>query len=593
MAEVLWCPVSATGTTSQFTCRWYPSRKNWSGRRIGDWSCGRSFDFTLSINPKRRRLVNGSVKMESFTPSTTPRMCFSDVNIEQGSENLDSGLDFEGVFRNEEEEQEIGCHEQKPDSLSNFLVHQRLKVELECEDDLSKSSVMTLVPAGTETRIHFLEERNEEILSKRILRLSRVNKIRSATELFDSMRFLGLKPNTHACNSLLSCLLRNRNLGKAFSVFQFMWTKENITGHTYGLLLKAVSEIKGCDFALDMFKQLEGDPKHKVYFDVILYNTMISICGRMNNANEAERIWTIMKEDGHKGTEITYSLLVSVFARCGRNNLALDAYDELIENNITPRADTMHAMISVCAREEKRDLALNIFQSMLENGLKPNLVACNTLINSLGKAGKVKLVFKVYGIAKSLGHIPDEYTWNALLTALYRANRYVDVIQLFNAVRSENLCQPNEHLYNTVLMACQKLGSWENAIKLLYEMEGSGLKSVSTSSYNLVIGACENARLPKVALQVYEHMVHRKCDPDTFTHLSLIRSCIWGSHWDDVKEILKRVEPDVSLYNAAIHGMCLRGEVKLAKKLYLRMREIGLKPDGKTRAMMLQNLKKD
>ena len=57
--------------------------------------------------------------------------------------------------------------------------------------------------------------------------------------------------------------------------------------------------------------------------------------------------------------------------------------------------------------------------------------------------------------------------------------------------------------------------------------------------------------------------------------------------------VLQRVETDVSLYNAAIHGMCLRGKIESAKKLYTRMRKSGLKPDGKTRALMLQNLPKD
>ncbi|GMI99267.1 embryo defective 2076 [Hibiscus trionum] len=85
-------------------------------------------------------------------------------------------------------------------------------------------------------------------------------------------------------------------------------------------------------------------------------------------------------------------------------------------------------------------------------------------------------------------------------------------------------------------------------------------------------------------------MIHQKFVPDTFTHLSLIRSCIWGSHWDEVEEILERVPADVSLFNAVIHGMCLRGKVESAKKLYFRMQKSGLKPDGITRALMLQNL---
>ncbi|KAG5411854.1 hypothetical protein IGI04_008173 [Brassica rapa subsp. trilocularis] len=63
------------------------------------------------------------------------------------------------------------------------------------------------------SRIHFLEERDEEMLSKRLL------KLRSASELFDCMRVSTLQPNPHACNSFLSCLLRNGDLQKVFTVF--------------------------------------------------------------------------------------------------------------------------------------------------------------------------------------------------------------------------------------------------------------------------------------------------------------------------------------------------------------------------------------
>ncbi|CAF1920483.1 unnamed protein product [Brassica oleracea var. botrytis] len=272
--------------------------------------------------------------------------------------------------------------------------------------------------------------------------------------------------------------------------------------------LKAVAEAKGCDSALGAFRELEKDPKHKSCFDVILYNTVISLCGR----------------------------------------LALDAYDEMVNNNISPREDALY----------KR----------------------------MYKGRSVELGVKdLSNVAKSLEHRPDEYTWNALL------NRYEDVLQLFDMIRSESLCGVNGYLYNRALMSCQKLGCWEKAVKLLYEMEGSGL-AVSTPSYNLVISACEKSRQSKVALRVYEHMVQRECKADTFTYLSLVRSCIWGSLWDEVKDILKKVEPDASLYNAAIHGMCLRREFKFAKELYVEMREMGLEPDGKTRAMMLQNLKR-
>lgn len=386
-------------------------------------------------------------------------------------------------------------------------------------------------------RVSFIEEMDEDTLSKRILVLSRTNKTRSALELFASMELSGLLPNLHACNSLLSCLLRNGFLDNGLRVFEFMKRKKLTTGHTYSLILKAVSDAQGCDSAIEMFRAMEEENEVRDGFDTIVYNTMISVCGQVNNWRETERLWRHIKENGHTGTRVTYSLLVSIFVRCGEHELALDAYNEMIENKFQPGNDTMQAIIGACSKEGKWDLALNIFQNMLDSGMKPNTIAFNALINSLGKAAEVELAFRICNIMKSMGHSPDAYTWKALLGALYRANRHDDAIKLFESIKNSRNTRLNSHLYNMALMSCSKLGLWEKSLQLLWQLEASEL-SVSTASYNLVISACEMARKPEVALQVYEHMVHQKCTPDTFTHLSLIRGCIWGSFWEEVEEIL-------------------------------------------------------
>ncbi|KAM7516727.1 hypothetical protein LguiA_006310 [Lonicera macranthoides] len=471
----------------------------------------------------------------------------------------------------------------------------RLAAEQSSDFQIVSATQPSIVSKGrvtaSETALHLLEERDEAILSKRILVLSRSNKLVSAMQLYRSMEFSGLQPNLHACNSILSCLLRNKMLDEALRIFEAMKAHEMTTGHTYSLILKAIADAQGCDAALAMFQELVGESDLKKDFDVVVYNTMISVCGKMNNWVHTERIWRILRDNGHIGTLVTYRLLVCIFVRCNQNELALDAYHEMVQNGLTPTDDAMRAIIGACGKEGKWDMAMTVFENMLDSGSKPNVIACNALINSLGKAGKVKRAFKVYDLMKSLGHTPDAYTWNALLGALYRANQHEDAIDLFDSIQKEHVSVLNLHLYNTVLMSCQRLGFWHRALQLLWQMEASGM-AVSAASYNLVIGACEVARRPEVALQVYEHMVHQKQTPDTFTLLSLIRVFIWGSLWDEVEEILTRAKPDGSLYNAAIQGMCLRRKIDKANKLYTKMQTEGLKPDGKTRAMVLQNLTK-
>lgn len=393
------------------------------------------------------------------------------------------------------------------------------------------------VDETVDDEIYYLEERDEEILSNRILKLSRSNKVRSALALYRSMEFSGLLPNPHASNSLLSCLLRNRRLDDALKIFEFMKSSEIITGHTYSLILKAVAKVWSRDAALRLFEEAERDERSKKYMDVIVYNTMIAIFAKVNNWDQALKMWRSLRDNGHVGTVVTYRILICTFARCDQNELALDAYHEMIQNGLTPGDDTMQAIIGACSKEGKWDMALNVFHSMLDSELKPSLIACNALINSLGKAAKVEFAFKVYNLMNSLDYEPDAFTWNALLGALNRANRHADALRLFESIRKEHGSVLNLHIYNTCLMSCQRLGLWERAMQLLWQMEASDFP-ISVTSYNLVIGACEAARKPKVALRVYEHMVQEKQSPDVFTLLSLVRGCVWGSLWNEVEEIL-------------------------------------------------------
>ncbi|CAN0892462.1 Pentatricopeptide repeat-containing protein At3g29290 [Linum grandiflorum] len=293
-----------------------------------------------------------------------------------------------------------------------------------------------------------------------------------------------------------------------------MKSNQITTPHTYSLMLKAVADTEGCDSAFCMFNNLEGEN-----CDVVVYNTVISICGRTNDWCEAEKVWRTMKERECLGSEVTYSLLVSIFGRCGKHELALDAYNEMHRNGLTPRGETTEVVIVLYAKEGKWDLALKHFDEMLNDGSStPSLDTCHALMKSLGLAGKVKRAIWVFECLEMFGHEPNAYTWNALLKALYRGNRHGDVIRLFEALleRKERSLL-NEELYKTALMSCRKLGLWEKAVQVLWQMETSSERLVSSVFYSLVIGACEKAGNADVGLRVYERMVQQKCSLDRYT----------------------------------------------------------------------------
>ncbi|XP_058788402.1 pentatricopeptide repeat-containing protein At3g29290 isoform X2 [Vicia villosa] len=442
-----------------------------------------------------------------------------------------------------------------------------------------------------ENEVMFLEEMDVNVLSNRILELSRTNKIRGAMEYFRSMKLFGLCPNIHACNSLLSGLLRNGSFDDCFKVFDFTKAKRIATGHSYSLILMACAKARGCDSAVDFFRELERDCDVGRDFDAAVYNTVISICKEVGNWSEIERLWRSMKENECARTLVTYRLLVSSFVHCNQSELALYAYREMVQNGFEPNNNILNSIVCVCAKEGRWDDALNFFQKMMTGDFKPNLVACNALINSLGRAGELKLAFQVYNTMKSLSLKPDVYTYNALMSSLNKANKHGEALRLYKWIERSQMLEFNKHLYNTALMSCSKLKLWDRAVEILWQMEASGLLDL-TVSYNLVIRTCELASKPKIAWQVYEHMVHQKCSPNIFTYLSIVRCCTRGDLYEELEEILNKVVPNAALYNAAVQGMCLRGKVNLANEVYTKMLEHGLEPDVKTQVLMHSKIRK-
>ncbi|KAI5431887.1 pentatricopeptide repeat-containing protein At3g29290 [Lathyrus oleraceus] len=442
-----------------------------------------------------------------------------------------------------------------------------------------------------ENEVMFLEETDVNVLSNRILELSRTNKIRGAMEYFRSMELFDLCPNIHACNSLLLGLLRNGSFDDCFKVFDFMQEKRITTGHSYSLILMACARARGCDSAVEFFRKLERDCDVGRDFDAVVYNTVMSICKEVGNWSEIERLWRSMKENDCARTLVTYRLLVSSFVHCNQSELALYAYHEMVQNGFEPNNNILNSIVCVCAKDGKWDDALSFFQKMLTGDFKPNLVACNTLINSLGRAGELKLAFHVYYSMKSLGLKPDAYTYNALMSSLNKANKHGEALRLYKQIERNQMLEFNKHLYNTALMSCSKLKLWDRAVEILWQMEASGLSDL-TVSYNLVIRTCELASKPKIAWQVYEHMVHQKCSPNIFTYLSVIRCCAREDLYEELEEILNKTVPNAALYNTAIQGMCLRDKVNLANEVYAKMLDHGLEPDVKTRVLMHPKIRK-
>ncbi|KAG2389909.1 Pentatricopeptide repeat-containing protein [Vigna angularis] len=330
----------------------------------------------------------------------------------------------------------------------------------------------------------FLEEMDVNVLSNRIVVLSRTNKIRSAMEYFRSMELSGLSLNIHACNSLVSSLFRNGWYDDCLKVFNFTIAKGITTGHTYSLILMAHAKAHCCDSVLRLFRELESECDVEKDFDAIVYNTMISICRNVDNWYEIEKLWKSMKENGCAGTCVTYRLLINSFVRCDQSDLAFYAYLEMVQKGFEPdNNNILNAIIGVCAKEGKWDAALmscsklrlweraiEILWQMEASGLSNLTMSYNLVIRTCELARKSSIALQVYKHMVHQKCSPNLFTYLSVVRCCVRGNLWENLEEILN----QNM--PNATLYNAAIQGLCLRSNVNLANKVYTKMLESGLQ---------------------------------------------------------------------------------------------------------------------
>ncbi|XP_024978617.1 pentatricopeptide repeat-containing protein At4g35850, mitochondrial [Cynara cardunculus var. scolymus] len=209
--------------------------------------------------------------------------------------------------------------------------------------------------------------------------------------------------------------------------------------------------LQDCFFFRDQMKSMGLIP------DVVLYNLMISTCGKCKNSVEATRIFEEMKKLEVKPTAQTFICLINACAAAGRLDqvyaiigdmtaagLGLNkfCYAGLIaaHKNKTPLAkDTAAKILELVEQskgwsslEETRESAENVMMGISEEELY-NIPTANYIHR---KAGFVQRFFTVYHVAfDACADLKDVQAVDALQEMLKKDNRRPDVFILMQIMR--------------------------------------------------------------------------------------------------------------------------------------------------------------
>ena len=390
----------------------------------------------------------------------------------------------------------------------------------------------------------------------------------------------------------------------------------NVKAKAHGLLPKSVtkipaaSKLKESQEALMRLKKLSVTERRDLFerlraagkADVYHYSTMIGLSA---SSSEAEKIFSIMKNDGIKPNIVTYNtvlrkmmnegrlssaekifkelvakfapdqftfcILINGFSKFGKHARAEKLYTQLKSQIKTLDSASYHTAISMFCRSGKHDEAEKVIAEMRIFGIIPSASAYTILISSYGKVGRPEDSLRIFSELKQSGVEIDTTLQNSLMHSLAVNGKISEAENIARGHKSlsadENVkgqqireveCESKSNIELLALHLSRSVGAQKREVPSPGRMYGD--QGVTSSDSQLV---------------------------DVATVTALINAYGRCRRVEDAQELFKclghlKIRPGVEAYNALISTCAHNGDLDLAEHYYVEMLEGGLAPDTHT-----------
>ncbi|KAL5082146.1 hypothetical protein RYX36_010567 [Vicia faba] len=149
------------------------------------------------------------------------------------------------------------------------------------------------------------------------------------------------------------------------------------------------------DSALVIFSLLKR--QNDSVLDLITYNIVLDILGRMGQVDEMLDLFASLKKAGFVPDTISYNTLIHGLGKVGRSDLCFAYFEEMKENKNQPNLLTYTALIDTLGGAGNIEESLKLFREMKLKGILPSIQIYRSLIHNLTKIDKIELATELLG----------------------------------------------------------------------------------------------------------------------------------------------------------------------------------------------------
>lgn len=420
-----------------------------------------------------------------------------------------------------------------------------------------------------------------------------------------------VRPNDITFNVLLrACVVSNEAVEIGLQLHGFV-LKSGFASNCF--VSTAVVELYAKRGLVEDARRAFDDVLHR---DLVLWNVMVYCSASTCLAEEAFQVFDLMRLEGIKGDEFTFTSLLSSCSSLGSCELGKQIHGIVIKQSFDADVLVASALIDMYSKNknigdarkvfdtmairnvvswntmivghgqhgEGRE-AIELFRKMLQDDFSPDDVTLASIVSSCGKVGINSALMQVHAYAIKFGFKSFLSTVNALINSYSKCGSIVGAFQCFSLVT-----EPDLLTWTSIICAYAFHGLAEEAIEYFEKMSTCGVKP-DRIAFLGVLSACSHGGLIDMGLQYFEMMTKKYQIVPVLEHYTCLIDLVGRAGLlDEAFTILSSmpVEAGPSTFGAFLGACKIHGNLRLAERAVEKL--FALEPSAAVNYTVMSNI---
>lgn len=253
-------------------------------------------------------------------------------------------------------------------------------------------------------------------------------------------------------------------------------------------------------------------------------------------------------------------------------------------------ARCLHATAVACSKAGQWETAIELLTELEGTGFAPRIDAYHAAIRAVSRARKPAVAVKLLDKMRAAGTPPDSRTYGFALAALGDAGDVSGCVALLQSMLDRGV-PPSAGHYSIVVAACKKAGQGRLAARLLKDALAAGLVPPE-EDFVATMTACMAESASNEGIAAWNRLRALKAEGaapalsvKAYTAAMALKAMVGNA--GGARELLDMMEeaglsPDLVAFNTVMRACAKAKDLPAAEVLLMRLRRVGLAPDGYT-----------